>query len=210
MSEELTAALSVSAVAAAPLLLGAVLRRESHEGAVAVRITEVEAYHGSDDPGSHAFRGPTPRTRVMFGAAGTLYAYFSYGMHICLNVVTGPEGEASACLLRAGRVVEGHELARRRRERARRQQARPLAEAELARGPGSLARALGVELADSGRRADAHPFALLLASGDTEHRRGLRVGVAAPGGVEPFDWRFWLPEESSVSRYTPHPSLRPR
>ncbi|MFC6344655.1 DNA-3-methyladenine glycosylase, partial [Nocardioides hankookensis] len=95
----------------APRLLGAVLRR----GEVAVRITEVEAYDGPDDPGSHAFRGMTRRNAVMFGPAGRLYCYFTYGMHVCCNVVCGPEGRPSAVLLRAGEVVEGIELARERR-----------------------------------------------------------------------------------------------
>jgi DNA-3-methyladenine glycosylase len=95
----------------APALLGAVLRHRTPEGVVAVRLTEVEAYAGADDPGSHAFRGMTRRNDVMFGPAGRLYVYFTYGMHHCCNVVVGPEGTASAVLLRAGQVVEGHELA---------------------------------------------------------------------------------------------------
>ena len=85
----------------APTLLGAVIEHRE----VAVRITEVEAYAGAGDPGSHAFRGPTPRSAIMFGPAGHLYVYFTYGMHWCANVVCGPQGEASAVLLRAGEVV---------------------------------------------------------------------------------------------------------
>ena len=88
--------------------------RISH-GGVTVRLTEVEAYAGAADPGSHAFRGRSPRNEVMFGPAGRLYVYFTYGMHFCANVVTGPEGEASAVLLRAGEVVDGHEVAAERR-----------------------------------------------------------------------------------------------
>ena len=93
----------------APDLLGCTVE---HAG-VTVRITETEAYAGRDDPGSHAFRGETPRTRVMFGPAGFLYVYFTYGMHFCANVVCGPEGRASAVLLRAGEVVQGVEASPR-------------------------------------------------------------------------------------------------
>src|SRR3954466_5737888 len=103
----------------APQLLGARVVSELGGEHVVVRLTEVEAYMGEDDPGSHAFRGPTPRTRIMFGEAGFLYVYFTYGMHWCANVVCGPVGSASAVLLRAGEVVEGREAARSRRPSAR-------------------------------------------------------------------------------------------
>ena len=122
----------------APRLLGAVLRH----GDVAVRLTEVEAYDGPDDPGSHAFRGPTPRNAVMFGPAGFLYVYFTYGMHHCCNVVTGPEGTPSAVLLRAGEVVAGVEVARARRPRS--------TDRDLARR-GPVARFLGVASGQANR-----------------------------------------------------------
>src|SRR5215217_6360049 len=85
----------------APKLLGMVVRSTTEEGTVAVRLTEVEAYDGTNDPGSHAYRGPTARTEIMFGPPGFLYVYFTYGMHYCCNIVTGSEGEGSAVLIRA-------------------------------------------------------------------------------------------------------------
>ena len=110
-SPDLRGLLSAPVLEVAPRLLGATLRH----GDVAVRLTEVEAYDGANDAGSHAYRGRTPRTAVMFGPPGFLYCYFTYGMHVCCNVVTGVDGTASAVLLRAGEVTEGLELARARR-----------------------------------------------------------------------------------------------
>lgn len=114
-------------------LLGATIRH----GPVCVRVSEVEAYGGLDDPASHASRGPTPRAAVMFGPPGRAYVYFIYGMHWCLNVVCEPAGTAAAVLVRAGEVVDGLEAARARAPR--------LPDRDLARGPGRLARALGVD-----------------------------------------------------------------
>nr|WP_307812434.1 DNA-3-methyladenine glycosylase [Phycicoccus sp. CSK15P-2] len=181
----------------APALLGA---RLSH-GGVTVRLTEVEAYAGTDDPGSHAFRGRTPRTEVMFGPAGRLYVYFTYGMHFCANVVTGPEGEASAVLLRAGEVVDGSDSARRGRTH--------LGERDLARGPARLAVALGLARDENGLDLlDAtSDGALTLADDLTMAQRvrtGPRVGVSGPGGDGTvFPWRFWLADEPTVSVYRP-------
>ncbi|MDO5051603.1 MAG: DNA-3-methyladenine glycosylase [Pseudoclavibacter sp.] len=196
------------AVRAAPLLLGALLSRDSGAGRVTVRITEVEAYGGADDPGSHAFRGPTPRTRSMFGPPGLLYVYRSYGVHHCLNVVCGPEGLAAACLIRAGEVVEGAETARERRLAVRGPGSSP-ADHELARGPGNLARSLGVLPEDDGVPVRAAPFRLRLPDAPLPRfSSGLRVGLAAPGGLEPFRWRVWATGDATVSGYVPHRSVR--
>jgi DNA-3-methyladenine glycosylase len=121
----------------APLLLGGVLTVDG----VSLRITEVEAYLGELDPGSHAFRGPSRRNAVMYGPPGHLYTYFTYGMHTCANVVTSPEGTASAVLLRAGEIVEGLENARARRLTSRNDH-------DLAQGPARLCVALGIRLDD--------------------------------------------------------------
>ncbi|MHB8451772.1 MAG: DNA-3-methyladenine glycosylase [Mycobacteriales bacterium] len=171
----------------APTLLGARLVA----GGVTVRLTEVEAYGGPADPGSHARHGRTPRTAPMFGPPGRAYVYFSYGMHWCVNVVTGPDGEAGAVLLRAAAVEAGWDLARGRRPGA--------ADRELARGPARLARCLGLTGADSGG-----PLCLLPAVATVPAARirsGPRVGVAGPGATTP--WRFWLDGEPSVSAYRP-------
>ena len=106
-SPDLRALLAGPVLEVAPRLLGAALR--THARSVALRLTEVEAYDGANDAGSHAYRGRTPRNAVMFGPPGHLYCYFTYGMHVCCNVVTGEEGAASAVLLRAGEITEGIE-----------------------------------------------------------------------------------------------------
>ncbi|HZK58653.1 MAG TPA: DNA-3-methyladenine glycosylase [Cryobacterium sp.] len=182
------------AVEVAPLLLGAVL---SHAG-VSVRITEVEAYLGGADPGSHAFRARTARNASMFGPPGHLYAYFTYGMHVCANVVCSPDGEASAVLIRAGEIVEGAVEARQRRTAAAR-------DLDLARGPARLTVALGIALGDDGADLAAAPFGLTLPGAPADFLAGPRTGVSGPGGGDLFPWRFWIPGEASVSPYRRHP-----
>ncbi|QDW29400.1 DNA-3-methyladenine glycosylase [Arthrobacter sp. KBS0702] len=198
--EALRGLLSGDARTVAPLLLGAVLTHESHGGPVAVRITEVEAYLGPEDslhpdPGSHTFRGQTRRNAPMFGPAGHLYVYFTYGMHHCANIVCGPEGVASALLLRAGEVVAGEELALARRPTSK-------SPKDLASGPARFATTLGLTTADSGRDALGPPFRLELpdkpASGISS---GPRVGVSGAGGTDDYPWRFWLSGDPTVSRY---------
>lgn len=188
-------------VEVAPALLGWHLTH----GGVTVRLTEVEAYAGSLDPGSHAYRGRTPRTAVMFGPPGRLYTYFTYGMHWCANVVCGPEGEASAVLLRGGAVVGGEEVAAARRAGA---PAR-----DLARGPARLASALalgrdenGLDLLDPS--TDGRLTAPERPVDPARVRRGPRTGVSGAGGDgEVFPWRFWLDGEPTVS---PYRAARPR
>ncbi|QFG68811.1 DNA-3-methyladenine glycosylase [Ornithinimicrobium pratense] len=182
----------------APALLGALLQ---HDG-VTLRLTEVEAYAGPADPGSHAYRGPTPRTEVMFGPPGHLYVYLSYGMHHCVNIVTGPDGTASAVLLRAAQVVEGLDLARERRQAGL---STPVTERDLARGPGRLTRALGLALRHDGLDLLAPEAEVRLRPGTRPPgvvRTGPRVGVSGEGGDGAlFPWRFWIGDEPTVSAY---------
>jgi DNA-3-methyladenine glycosylase len=190
----LAQALSAPATDVAPKLLGAILR----VGEVALRITEVEAYLGDGtDPGSHAFRGRTPRNSVMFGDPGHLYAYFTYGQHTCANIVCSPLGEASAVLLRAGEIVEGIELARERRLTSR-------GDSDLARGPARLTIALAITLADNGADLADERIRLELPSAASKFSTSLRTGVSGPGGGPDFPWRFWIPGDPTVSPYKAH------
>jgi DNA-3-methyladenine glycosylase len=176
----------------APRLLGAELRHVAPDGTVVVRLTEVEAYDGANDAGSHAFRGPTPRNAVMFGPPGHLYCYFTYGMHVCCNVVTGPDGSASAVLLRAGEVVDGIEVARGRRPGS--------SDRDLARGPARLCKALGIVLSDNGNDLVTGPVTLEPGEQLTEVSTGPRVGLR---GDPDLPWRFWTAGEPTVSAYRP-------
>jgi DNA-3-methyladenine glycosylase len=179
----------------APRLVGARLR-STVGPAVTVVLTEVEAYGGvGADEASHAYRGLTARNSTMFGRPGLLYVYLSHGLHWCLNVVTGSEGRASAVLLRAGRVVEGIEVARERRPAAR-------TDRDLARGPGRLGAALGmtgvlngVDLLDPASPVrllpaePGQPPPLLLA--------GPRIGISK---AVDRPWRWCWAGDRSVSR----------
>ncbi|MFV0457263.1 MAG: DNA-3-methyladenine glycosylase [Actinomycetales bacterium] len=199
-----TRLLSRPGPAIAPHLLGALIEHQCEEGLVRVRLTEVEAYNGADDPGSHAYRGRTPRTAVMFGPAAHLYCYLSYGMHVCCNVVAGADGEASAVLLRAGEVVAGKDLARRRRTRPG---GRVPTDRDLARGPGRLTSALGLRIEHNGVDLTRGPVRLRLPavpSPSSGVDTGPRVGVSGPGGDgRTFPWRFWTQGDPSVSPYRP-------
>ena len=174
----------------APGLLGATLTH----GGVTVRLTEVEAYDGGNDPASHAYRGLTPRNDVMFGPPGRLYVYFSYGMHWCANVVCGPDGSASAVLLRAGEVVSGLDVARARRGD------RP--ERTLARGPANLTQALGIDRAQDGLDLDGLLRLPDVPVPPAQVASGPRVGVSVAHDVP---WRFWIRGDRSVSAYRRSP-----
>jgi DNA-3-methyladenine glycosylase len=190
----------------APDLLGRILVRSTPDGPIELRLTEVEAYDGPNDPGSHAYRGRTPRNDVMFGPPGHVYVYFTYGMWFCMNLVCGPEGMPCGVLLRAGEVTEGAELTRKRRLSARNDK-------ELAKGPARLATALDVDRALDGTDAcapEGGPLTLLTGAPvySDQVRSGPRTGVAGDGGVHP--WRFWIANDPTVSPYRVHVPRRPR
>lgn len=196
----------------APQLLGATLRRRTSEGTVAVVLTEVEAYPGVDDPASHTYRGMTPRCATMFGPPGHLYVYASYGIHRAGNLVCREAGVGAGVLMRAGRVVEGVDLVRRRRGN------RPT-EDGLARGPGNLGATLGLDLDLNGvtvtqvseaegadrrsDRADRAGFTLTPPSSPVETVAGPRIGISK--NVE-APLRFWIPGDRTVTT----PRSRPR
>lgn len=188
----------------APALLGGVLRTTVDDVAVALRITEVEAYHGQGtgpvaDPGSHARMGRTARNATMWGEPGHLYVYLSHGIHSCVNVVCGPEGVAGGVLLRAGEVIDGADAAASRSGRAGR---------DLARGPGRFGQVSGlrhpfhdgIDAVTGEARAEA-TAELWLAEPATAVATGPRVGVAGVAGTAVFPWRFWLSGDPTVSAF---------
>lgn len=184
----------------APELLNKVL---VHDGRAA-RIVEVEAYTGADDPGSHAFRGETPRTRVMFGPAGHLYVYFTYGMHWCANAVCGPGGEAGAVLLRAAAPLEGLDAMRLARVAARR-------ERDLCSGPAKLCQAFGLDGAHDGADLVTADRGVTIVDDGTppppEPGVSTRIGLSA-GADRP--WRWYVPGDPNVSAHRGAPARRPR
>jgi len=189
-----------SAVEVAPDLLGNVLVREIDGHRLAGRIVEVEAYLGREDAASHAFRGPTPRNRSMFGPPGHAYVYLIYGVHHCLNVVTGPEGDGQAVLIRALEPLEGHEIMRFRRG--------GVPDRQLTNGPGKLCQALGID-----RRLDGHDLCvgeiLWLEPGPKPSEpicAGPRVGVRGDALALERPWRFYLKDNPFLSP-TPHNRL---
>jgi DNA-3-methyladenine glycosylase len=175
-------------------LLGRDVCAESPQGTVVVRLSEVEAYRGADDMGSHAYRGRTTRNEVMFGEAGFVYVYFTYGMHWCMNLVCQAPGEAAAVLLRAGRVIGGAEIAASRRPGS--------SPRELARGPARLTKALGIDGTLNGADLVRGPIRVLPGEpvADDLVVTGPRVGVARGGDLA---WRFSVAGDPTVSVYRP-------
>ena len=202
---------------AAPLLLGCTLTRtitlngEKHK--LVARIVETEAYD-QDDPASHAFGGPSERNTAMFGPAGHLYVYVSYGMHHCCNVVCGPEGFGSGCLVRAVEPLEGVEVMRELREagrvgkaqaghagkeQAERARKHPLKLRDLTNGPGKVCAALGIDKELYGHGLTVEPLVLDFAPllpGETIGRSP-RVGISKNANAQK---RFFIEGNEFVSR----------
>lgn len=189
--------LSTDVLAAAVRLLGCSVEADTPDGTVAVRVVEVEAYRGADDPASHSFRGRTPRNAVMFGPAGHLYVYFVYGMHFCANVSCLDDGEPGAVLLRAGEVLSDPATARTRRPTARR-------DVDLARGPARLASLLGLTRDHDGLDVTSEASPVRVRAGArvpaARIRSGPRVGVVT---ARDTPWRFWIDGSAAVSPYRP-------
>ncbi|MGY0066459.1 DNA-3-methyladenine glycosylase [Streptomyces sp. QTS137] len=194
--------LAHSAEEVAPKLLGAILTHETPEGTVSITITETEAYSGTADPASHAYRGRTPRNAVMFGPAGHLYVYRSHGLHWCANIVTGTDGIASAVLIRAGRVIEGEDLARKRR-------GAKVESPRLARGPGNFCQALGITAEHNGTDL-LTGASVALSEGEPVSAALIRVGPRV-GVSKAHDWqhRFYLAGDPTVSAYRLSPRAKP-
>ena len=186
---------SGSAVELAPMLLGKLLVRELDGAKLVGRIVEVEAYMGQGDTASHASRGLTPRNRTMFGPPGHAYVYLIYGMYHCLNVVTGPAGEAQAVLIRAVEPLSGVDIMQARRQR-------PVVDRDLTNGPGKLCQAFGVDRSLDGHDLcsanqlwleDAPPPPEIVCAGPRVGIRGDEVALTRP-------WRFFLQDNPYVSR----------
>ena len=204
-------------VPVAPDLLGCVLEHQTEAGLVAVELTEVEAYAGASDPASHAYRGKTARNAVMFGPPGHAYVYFTYGMHFCVNLVCLGNGRASAVLLRAGRIIEGEELARARRTGGPRgvradgspRENKAIPFRDLARGPARLCQALDIDrsldgadvcVPDSPLRMRWPEAGTTARSAERKVASGPRVGISVAAEVP---WRFWVEGDPTVSVYRP-------
>lgn len=180
---------SQDALTLASALLGCELVHETENGITTGLIVETECY-SQDDAASHSYNGQTPRTKVMFGPGGYAYVYFTYGMHYCFNVVSGPDGYGQAVLIRALEPVEGIELMKRRRNK--------LEESELCNGPAKLVQAMGITKSDYGKPLfegnlyinprTVEPKAIV--SGP---RIGIKKEIEKP-------WRFWVQDNTFVSR----------
>jgi len=182
----------------APRLLNKVLVHDDPvAGTIAARVVEVEAYAGTEDPGSHGYRGVTPRTTTMFGPGGHLYVYFTYGMHWCANVVTGDDGVCSAVLLRGGAPLVGLVAMRARRVKAR-------GDRDLCSGPAKLTQSLGIHRLHDGADLVRSSVRLLDDGIAPPDAPGIstRIGMRAGAGDD-VRWRWFVAGDPNVSRARP-------
>jgi len=158
------------------------------------RIVEVEAYAGSEDPGSHAFRGPTPRNQVMFGPAGHLYVYFTYGMHWCANAVSGDAGVGPAVLLRAASPVAGIDLMQAGRAAAR-------VPRDLLSGPAKLCQAFSIDGLLNGTDLTRRRSPVVVGDDGTPPpaQPGVSTRIGLSAGAE-LPWRWYVPGDPNLSR----------
>ena len=182
-----------SSVDVARDLLGMRLVHDGTSGRVGGRIVEVEAYQGPEDLAAHSSRGRTPRNATMFGPPGHLYVYLIYGIHHCMNVVTGPGDKPEAVLIRALAIDEGIDVARARRGLT-------VPDPRLAAGPGNLARALGVDRGLNGSDLLAGPVSIEIGPAAGSISWGPRIGVAYAGEWAARPLRAWITGDPHVSR----------
>ena len=173
-------------------LLGCYLVMHTKNDTVTLRIVETEAYHQTD-AASHSYKGRTPRTDVMFGPAGILYVYFTYGMHYCMNVVTGPEGEGSAVLIRAAEPLEGLDILRHNRLNQ--------PDGQLTNGPAKLCQALGITREWNGHDLQQEPLRLVVQPpvNQKDIVQTTRIGISQ---AQEKPWRFYIRDNSYVSKLT--------
>ena len=171
-------------------LLGCYLVMHTKNDTVTLRIVETEAYHQTD-AASHSYKGRTPRTDVMFGPAGILYVYFTYGMHYCMNVVTGPEGEGSAVLIRAAEPLEGLDILRHNRLNQ--------PDGQLTNGPAKLCQALGITREWNGHDLQQEPLRLVVQPpvNQKDIVQTTRIGISQ---AQEKPWRFYIRDNSYVSK----------
>jgi DNA-3-methyladenine glycosylase len=184
--------LKLGSVDAAPLLLGCVLSRKAPEGELALKIVETEAYH-QNDPASHSYRGMTARTQPMFQAGGTIYVYFTYGMHYCVNIVVGQKGVGEAVLLRAGEPLTGIEIMKKHRGTETLQ--------NIANGPAKLTQTLGIISTELSGKKLGEKTLQLSPSQDPNVSKDIvattRIGIKE-AAHQP--WRFYIKNNPFVSK----------
>ncbi|OVE79098.1 3-methyladenine DNA glycosylase [bacterium G20] len=194
MKSQFSKIFQLPALEAAPKLLGCVLARQISTGVMRLKIVETEAYH-QDDPASHSFRGATARTAPMFKAGGRLYIYFTYGMHYCINIVTGKAGVGEAVLLRAAEPLEGIEAMQNNRGGV-------VDIYNLANGPGKLAQALGIkDTSLSGKILSKSSIYLELPQAPVKADKIVtspRIGIRQAADVP---WRFYLKDDPFVTKH---------